>query len=96
MYEGIYVHQFVLFFGDNLKIAIYDSEGDPRFTDLVIEKKLRREDMKDLSDFVTEKYSLTGDEKMPIIFSNSGIVLEDIALACAVYERARAGVRGAF
>ena len=61
-----------------------------RFTDLVIEKKLRREDMKDLADFVTKKCSLDSREKAPIIFSNSGIVLEDIALACSVYTRARA------
>ena len=61
-----------------------------RFTDLVIEKKLRREDMIDLAEVLTGEHNVVDDDPRPILFSNSGIVLEDIALACAVYERARA------
>lgn len=60
-----------------------------RFTDLVIEEKLLPDDMVDLADLVKNNKNIGKSDK-PILFSNCGIVLEDIALASYVYKKAKA------
>lgn len=58
-----------------------------RFADLVIEGKLRREEIFDLSEIISKsRIPQRGDE--PVIFSSGGLAVEDIALGVEIYRRA--------
>lgn len=59
-----------------------------RFADLVVEGKLKKEDMIDFSHIVSQKVKISSEDGTPIIFVSNGLALEDIALASSVYRKA--------
>lgn len=69
----------------------YGSPGS-RFADLVVENKISRDTIIDLSSIITKKETIS--EKRPIIFSSTGMSLEDIAIGtyiCNVAKKAGIG-----
>lgn len=59
-----------------------------RFADLVVEGKLRREDICDLSEIISKSRLPQRDAAEPVIFSSGGLAVEDIALGVEIYKRA--------
>lgn len=60
-----------------------------RFADLVNEGKLSRDEIFDLSNIVSGKMAIKNPEKKPILFSSSGLALEDLALGMHIYNFAK-------
>ena len=66
----------------------YGSPGS-RFADLVVDKKLRKEDVIDLSNIISGNKVISKDNTRPVIFSSTGMSLEDLALAEYLYKAAK-------
>lgn len=60
-----------------------------RWADMVIEKKIQREDIIDFSEIASGQKSVDRLRDIPVIFTSGGIVLEDIALAKEIYCEAK-------
>ena len=66
----------------------YGSPGS-RFADLVFDGKLKKEKVIDLADIVSGHASIPKDNVQPVIFSSTGMSLEDIALGVFLCEQAK-------